>query len=98
MNKELQDIQGMNSPLGYLVPKRFFTLQEAAHYCALAEISIKQAVYKKELPVIQRGPKSKLIFDVQDLDSWMLTDKKNHSAVDTRMRARNGRFLKEKEE
>jgi len=74
--------------------KRFFTLPEASIYTAMGEVSIKQAYYNGLLPAIQRGKRSKLIFDVQDLDAWMLQDKKNHSAVDTRPRARNGRFIK----
>ena len=75
--------------------KRFYSLAEAAVYCALSEISLKQAYYRGELPCIRRGVKSKLIFDVQDLDSFMLKDKQQHKAVDTRMRARNGRFKKQ---
>ena len=74
--------------------KRFFSLQEASIYTAMGEVSIKQAYYDGLLPAIQRGPRSKLIFDVKDLDSWMLAGKKQHEAVSTRMRARNGRFIK----
>ena len=56
-------------------------------------MTIKQAVYRKELPVIQRGKRSKLIFDREDLDTYMLQDKKTRDeAVDTKMRAKNGRF------
>ena len=74
--------------------KRFFSLQEASIYTAMGEVSIKQAYYNGLLPAIQRGPRSKLIFDVKDLDSWMLAGKKQHEAVSSKMRARNGRFIK----
>jgi hypothetical protein len=74
--------------------KRFFSLQEASIYTAMGELSIKQAYYKGLLPAIQRGARSKLIFDVKDLDSWMLAGKKQHEAVSSKMRARNGRFIK----
>ena len=74
--------------------KRFFDLKEASIYTSMGEVSIRQAYYDGLLPAIQRGPRSKLIFDVKDLDSWMLAGKKQHEAVSTRMRARNGRFIK----
>ena len=74
--------------------KRFFDLKEASVYCAMGEVSIRQAHYNGLLPAIQRGAKSKLIFDRLDLDAWMLADKKQHEAVDTKPRAKNGRFIK----
>ena len=81
--------------LGIAYPlKRFFSLSEAAVYTAMSEVSIKQAYYQGLLPAIQRGSRSKLILDITDLDTRMLQDKKQHEAVDTRMRARNGRFIK----
>ena len=73
---------------------RFFTLSEAAIYCAMAEVSIKQAYYQGHLQAIQRGARSKLVFDIKDLNTWMLKDKKQYEAVDTKPRAKNGRFIK----
>ena len=75
--------------------KRFFSLSEASIYTAMGEVSIKQAYYQGQLPAIQRGTRSKLIFDIKDLNKWMLADKKlREEAVDTKPRAQNGRFIK----
>lgn len=98
-NKQIQACkcvsQGILDPKGldpYPFFKRFMALPQAAYYTGQAESSIKRAVYDGELPVIQRGERSKWILDAYDLDAWMLTAKRYHKPVDERMRDRGGRF------
>lgn len=85
--------QGILNPPGYSFFKRWMSLPEAAFYTSQGEATIKKAIYRGELPVIQRGPRSKIILDVTDLDTWMSADKGVHKGpVDERQRAKNGRF------
>jgi hypothetical protein len=71
----------------------WLTLPEAAWYSSHSEATLKKAVYRGELKVIQRGARSKMIFDVVDLDKWLLAEKGVHKGpVDERQRAKNGRF------
>jgi hypothetical protein len=94
-NKEVRDLtQGMLNPIERSYPffKRFMSLPESAFYTGQAESSIKRAVYDGQLPVIQKGERSKWILDVLDLDVWMLQHKRRHRPVDTRMRNKDGKF------
>ena len=87
-----REFQGKEHWIPYPM-KRFFSLKEASIYTAMSEVSIKQAYYQGQIPAIQRGKRSKLVFDVEDLNAYMLQDKKRHSAVDTKIRGKDGRFL-----
>lgn len=92
-NKGLTETQGISNAMRYHFYKRWLTLQESAYYTAQSEALVKKAVYRGELVVIQRGARSKMIFDIVDLDAWMLKDKGCHKGpIDERMRAKNGRF------
>jgi hypothetical protein len=91
-SKNKQCISGTKYPEKYPFFKRFVTLPEASFYCGQAESSIKTAVYAGDLPVIQRGERSKWILDVYDLDKWMLAWKRFHKPVDERIRDKQGRF------
>jgi hypothetical protein len=87
------EMQGNDNPQRYHFFKRWMTLPEAAWYSSQSEATLKKAVYRGALPVIQRGARSKMIFDVVDLDAWLLADKGVHKGpVDERQRAKNGRF------
>jgi hypothetical protein len=97
MNKSEQNKGVINQTQGNQHPqgpffKRFMTLPEGSFYTAQAESTIKRAVYDGQLPVIQRGERSKWILDVYDLDVWMLAHKRRHRPVDTRMRSKDGKF------
>ena len=93
-NKQLTaEIQGNDNPSRYYFYKRWLTLPQAAYYSSHSEATLKKAVYRGELQVIQRGARSKWIFDVVDLDAWLLADKGIHKGpIDERKRAKNGRF------
>ena len=68
-------------------------MPEASWYSSQSEATLKKAVYRGELPVIQRGARSKIIVDIVDIDKWLLADKGVHKGpVDERQRAKNGRF------
>ena len=93
-NKQLtSEKHGNDNPLRHYFYKRWLTLPEASFYTSHSEVTLKRAVYRQEIPVIQRGARSKMIFDVVDLDAWLLADKGVHKGpIDERQRAKNGRF------
>ena len=93
-NKQLNpEKHGNDNPLRHYFYKRWLTLPEASFYTSHSEVTLKRAVYRQEIPVIQRGARSKMIFDVVDLDAWLLADKGVHKGpIDERQRAKNGRF------
>jgi hypothetical protein len=82
------------NPSGFLL-KRWFSLSEAAIYTGFKEITLRKAVYARELDVGQSGPRGKWYFDVHQLDIWMLRNFGPYQGpCDEKPRAKNGRFLK----
>jgi len=92
-NKDKLESLRIRNPQRHHFFKRWLTLPEGAHYTAQAESTLKKAIYRGDLPIVQRGVRSKIILDAVDLDEWMLADKGPHKGpVDERPRAKNGRF------
>jgi len=55
--------------------KRLYTLKEAACYLGRGLDSMRELVYRGEIPIVQKGERSKQWVDVIDLDSWIDTNK-----------------------
>lgn len=55
--------------------KRLFTVNEAAVYLGKGTDSIRQMIYSKTIPVIQKGDRGKVYLDRFDLDQWIQRNK-----------------------
>jgi hypothetical protein len=94
-NNKNYESQRITNPPRFLL-KRWFSLSEAATYTGFKEISLRKAVYARELDVGQSGPRGKWYFDVFQLDAWMLRNLGPYQGpVDEKMRDKNGRFIKD---
>jgi excisionase family DNA binding protein len=51
--------------------KRLLTLKEAAVYLAVSEFTLRRRVWANQIPVIQNGKYSRLLFDIRDLDRYI---------------------------
>jgi excisionase family DNA binding protein len=49
--------------------KNFFTTEEVAEYTGLAPGTVRNKVWKRELPAYRLG--NKLRFKVEDVDEWL---------------------------
>jgi len=93
-NKRLgPNLQGIANPKGFLL-KRWFTLAEAAIYTGYDKATLRQAVYNGDLGYSQRGPRGKWIFDVLELDKWILANFKRYDGpANEQARGHDGRFI-----
>ena len=53
------------------LPKRLFTLAEAASYLGRPVYGVRELVWRHELPVVRDNPKGKIYVAVEDLDSYV---------------------------
>ena len=51
------------------IPKRLFTLKEAAHYLGRGLYGVREMVWAGKLPVVRGG--RKMFVDLKDLDAWI---------------------------
>lgn len=56
--------------------KRLFTVQEAASYLGKGTDAMREMIYQRIIPVIQRGDKGKIYLDRLDLDAWIEQNKR----------------------
>ena len=66
-NNKSQKAQGMQDPLS----PRLLTLKQASTYLGCSVRSVREMVYGHEIPVLQRGERSKIWIDKEDLNSWI---------------------------
>jgi len=57
------------------VRQRLLSLRHAAEYLDRSEDSLRELIYSGTLPVIQLGECSKMWLDLNDLDSWIESQK-----------------------
>ncbi len=57
--------QGIGDPL----PKRLYTLPEAAHYLGRTDWSMRELAWKGSIPVIREG--KRIFFDIRDLEAYI---------------------------
>ena len=70
---EMDDNKGaprMPNPL----PKRLFSIKDAAAYLGFSVRSIRNLVYSRQLPIVRLG--TKMFFDIKDLDLWIESNKR----------------------
>jgi len=65
----LKKEQGMSNPL----PKRLYTLNEAAHYLGRTLWSMRELVWAGKIPIVRDG--KRIFVDIADLDSYVTKKK-----------------------
>lgn len=70
-----KQIQGLKTGEGftYPVPKRLFTLKEASVYLSIGLYTVRELIWRGELPVVRNGRKQ--LVDIRDLDHWIDNNK-----------------------
>ena len=58
-----------------IVEKRLYTLKEAAAYLGRSEWSMRDLVWKRELPVVKSAGGRKIFIDLQDLEAYINRNK-----------------------
>ncbi len=53
------------------LPKRLYTVREAAHYLGLGVDTVRDMIYSKTFRIIQRGKNGKILLDVREIDRWI---------------------------
>ncbi len=59
--------------ISYRIPKRLFTLKEAAVYLGRGLHGVRDMVWKGEVPVVRSG--RKMFVDIADLEAWVSRNK-----------------------
>lgn len=60
----------------YPVPKRLFTLKEVAIYLGIGLYTVRELIWRGELPVVRN--RRKQLVDVMDLDAWIDRNKESY--------------------
>jgi hypothetical protein len=68
-NQEVKVTQGIHNPL----PKRLYSLPEAAHYLGRTLWSMRELIWKGSIPIVREG--KRIFIDVKDLESYILKNK-----------------------
>ena len=68
-NQPLKKEQGMSNPL----PKRLYTISEAAHYLGRTLWSMRELIWKGSIPIVREG--KRIFVDIADLDSYVTKNK-----------------------
>ncbi len=68
-NREVIKAQGISNPL----PKRLYSLKEAAYYLGRTLWSARELVWAGKLPVVRDG--KRIFVDVNDLESYVTKNK-----------------------
>ena len=67
--KQTQKTQGIAYPL----PKRLYSLPEAAHYLGRTLWSMRELVWKGRIPIVRE--RKRIFVDIQDLESYVMRHK-----------------------
>ncbi len=65
----------MGQKIGTDIQKRLFTVKEAAAYLGRSEWSMRDLVWKRELPVVKSAGGRKIFIDLQDLEAYISRNK-----------------------
>lgn len=68
-SQKVKKAQGITNPL----PKRLFTLKEAAHYLGRTLWGMRELVWAGKIPVVRDG--RKMFIDILDLEAWVARNK-----------------------
>jgi len=68
-NQEVKKAQGICYPL----PKRLYSLPEAAHYLGRTVWSVRELVWKGSIPIVREG--KRIFIDIKDLEEYVLKNK-----------------------
>ncbi len=71
-SQEVKKAQGISYPL----PKRLYTLLEAAHYLGRTLWSMRELVWSGKIPIVRDG--KRIFVDIADLDSYVTKNKMNY--------------------
>ncbi len=55
--------------------KRLYSLKDAAQYLGRSEWAMREIYWAGKIPAVREGPNSRIYFDVQDLDSYIESNK-----------------------
>ena len=68
-NQGVKVAQGIHNPL----PKRLYTLNEAAHYLGRTLWSMRELIWAGKIPIVRDG--KRIFVDISDLDSYVTKNK-----------------------
>ena len=68
-NQVIKREQGISNPL----PKRLYTISEAAHYLGRTLWSMRELIWKGSIPIVREG--KRIFVDIADLDSYVTKNK-----------------------
>jgi len=51
--------------------KRLYTVEEAALYLGRGVDSVREMIWRREIPIVQRGDRGKIWLDIEDLSKWI---------------------------
>ena len=71
-NQEVKPAQGISYPL----PKRLYTLPEAAKYLGRTLWSMRELVWKGSIPIVRES--KRIFIDINDLNSYIEKNKTNY--------------------
>lgn len=60
-------------PTGSALPRRLCSLADAARYLAVSDWTVRQMVWRGDLPHIKTG--KRILLDLRDLDGWIDREK-----------------------
>ncbi len=76
-DKGLQRAQGIHNPKRPTLPRRLYSLKDAAHYLGMSQWTLRDLVIGRVFPVLRHSDKGKIYLDIADLDAYI---QKNKSA------------------
>ena len=57
------------------VPRRLYRAREAAYYLGMSKSKVRQLAWSGRLPFVQEKENTLMLFDVGDLDRWIVSNK-----------------------
>jgi len=69
INQRVKNTQGITYPL----PKRLYTLEEAATYLGRTVWAMRGLVWKGSIPIVREG--KRIFLDIADLDKYVVRNK-----------------------
>ena len=71
-NQVVKPARGIRYPL----PKRLYSLPEAAHYLGRTLWSMRELIWKGSIPIVREG--KRIFIDINDLNSYIERNKTNY--------------------
>ncbi len=73
-NQRIKEAQGISNPM----PKRLFTLKEAAEYLGRSEWGMRELIWAGDIPVVRQNGGRKIYLDLQDLNAYVDKNKSTY--------------------